>query len=166
MAIRDPARLFCLLAAGTVVCAAQQDQRTTAMHWADHYAAAYQVPSALVQSVIEVESAWNPRAVSAKGAVGLMQLMPATAMTFGVTNRFDIEQNIRGGVAYLARLLKLFDGDLRLVAAAYLSGENRVLPVGLSYSNAEVYRYVSKVARLYWEKRFKRREPEVFAQDD
>ena len=166
MAIREPARLFCLFATGTMVCAAQQDQRTMAMQWADHYAAAYQVPCELVQSVIEVESAWNPRAVSTKGAVGLMQLMPATAMTFGVTNRFDIEQNIRGGVAYLARLLKLFDGDLRLVAAAYLAGENRVLPVGLSYSNAEVYRYVSKVARLYQEKRFKRREPEVFAQDD
>ena len=166
MAIRESARLFCLFAAGTVVCAAQQDQRTTAMQWADHYAAAYQVPCELVQSVIEVESAWNPRAVSTKGAVGLMQLMPATAMTFGVTNRFDIEQNIRGGVAYLARLLKLFDGDLRLVAAAYLTGENRVLAAGLSYSNAEVYRYVIKVARLYREKRIKRPQLEVFAQDD
>ena len=166
MAIREPARLFCLFAAGTLVWAAQQDQRTTAMQWAGHYAAAYQVPCELVQSVIEVESAWNPRAVSTKGAVGLMQLMPATAMTFGVTNRFDIEQNIRGGVAYLARLLKLFDGDLRLVAAAYLTGENRVLAAGLSYSNAEVYRYVSRVARLYREKRFKRPQAEVFPQND
>jgi soluble lytic murein transglycosylase-like protein len=166
MAIRESVRLYCLFAAGTVVCVAQQDQRTTAMQWADHYAAFYQVPRPLVHAIIEVESAWNPRAVSIKGAVGLMQLMPATAITFGVTNRFDIEQNIRGGVAYLARLLKLFDGDLRLVAAAYLAGENRILAAGLSYSKAEVYRYVSKVARLYWEKRFKRREPEVFAQDD
>jgi soluble lytic murein transglycosylase-like protein len=122
MAIRESARLYCLFAAGTVVCAAQQDQRTAAMQWADHYAAFYQVPRELVHAIIEVESAWNPRAVSIKGAVGLMQLMPATAMTFGVTNRFDIEQNIRGGVAYLARLLMLFDGDLRLVAAAYLAG--------------------------------------------
>jgi hypothetical protein len=53
-----------------------------------------------------------------------------------------------------------------LVAAAYLTGENRILPAGLSYSNAEVYRYVSKVARLYREKRFKRPQAEVFAQDD
>jgi hypothetical protein len=53
-----------------------------------------------------------------------------------------------------------------LVAAAYLTGEDRILPAGLSYSNAEVYRYVSKVARLYREKRFKRREPEAFSQDD
>ena len=136
MAIREGARLFCLFVAGTVVCAAQQDQRTTAMYWADHYAVVYQVPRELVHSIIEVESGWHPRAVSNKGAVGLMQLMPATAATFGVTNRFEIEQNIRGGVAYLARLLKLFDGDLRLVAAAYLTGENRILPASLAYSSS------------------------------
>ena len=123
------------------------------------------VPRELVHSIIEVESGWHPRAVSNKGAVGLMQLMPATAVTFGVTNRFEIEQNIRGGVAYLARLLKLFDGDLRLVAAAYLTGENRILPAGLAYSNAEVYRYVSKVARLYREKRLKRLQTEGSAQN-
>jgi soluble lytic murein transglycosylase-like protein len=70
MAIRESARLYCLLAAGTVVCAAQQDQRITAMQWADHYAAFYQVPRKLVHAIIEVESAWNPRAVSIKGAVG------------------------------------------------------------------------------------------------
>src|SRR5438067_6762295 len=143
MAMTARLRFVCLFAVGAVVCTAHGDPRTVAMEWADHYASVYQVPSELVHSIIEVESAWNPRAVSTKGAVGLMQLMPATAMTFGVTNRFDIEQNIRGGVAYLARLLKLFDGDLRLVAAAYLTGENRILPAGLSYSNAEVYRYVS-----------------------
>ena len=165
MAIREGARLFCLFAAGTVVRAAQQDQRTTAMQWADHYAAVYQVPRELVHSIIEVESGWHPRAVSNKGAVGLMQLMPATAVTFGVTNRFEIEQNIRGGVAYLARLLKLFDGDLRLVAAAYLTGENRIVSTGLAYSNAEVYQYVSKVARLYREKRFKRFQTDGLAQD-
>ena len=68
-------------------------------------------------------------------------------------------------MAYLARLLKLFDGDLRLVAAAYLTGENRILPTGLAYSNAEVYRYVSKVARLYREKRFKRLQTDGLAQD-
>ena len=165
MAIRERAHLFCLFAAGTVVCAAQQDQRTTATQWADHYAAVYQVPRELVHSIIEIESGWHPRAVSNKGAVGLMQLMPATALTFGVTNRFEIEQNIRGGVAYLARLLKLFEGDLRLVAAAYLTGENRILRTGLAYSNAEVYQYVSKVARLYREKRLKRLQTDGLAQD-
>jgi soluble lytic murein transglycosylase-like protein len=165
MAIRERARLFCLFVAGTVVCAAQQDQRTTAMQRADHYAAVYQVPRELVHSIIEIESGWHPRAISNKGAVGLMQLMPATALTFGITNRFEIEQNIRGGVAYLARLLKVFDGDLRLVAAAYLTGENRILPTGLAYSNAEVYEYVSKVVRLYREKCLKRLQTDGLAED-
>jgi len=119
------------------------------MQWADYYAAAYRVPPELVHAIIEVESAWQPRAVSNKGAVGLMQLMPATAATFGVTNRFEIEQNIRGGVAYLARLLKQFNGDLRLVTAAYVAGEERIHSAGLRYSNAEVFAYVSKVALLY-----------------
>ena len=119
------------------------------MQWADYYAAVYRVPPELVQAIIEVESGWQPRAVSNKGAAGLMQLMPATAVTFGVTNRFEIEQNIRGGVAYLARLLKLFDGDLRLVTAAYVAGEQRILPAGLGYSDAKVFAYVSKVVRLY-----------------
>jgi len=165
MAMGEPARLVCLFAASVAACTAHGDPRTAAMEWVDHYASAYQVPSELVASIIEVESGWNPRAVSTKGAVGLMQLMPPTAVTFGVTNRFDTEQNIRGGVAYLARLLKLFDGDLRLVAAAYLTGENRILPVGLRYSHAEVYLYVLKVARKYREKRSKRLQGEVSAEN-
>ena len=115
-------RLSWLLVSLNVLCAGQSE-RATAMQWADYYAAVYRVPPELVQAIIEVESAWQPRAVSKKGAVGLMQLMPSTAANFGVTNRFEIEQNIRGGVAYLARLLKLFNGDLRLVAAAYVAGE-------------------------------------------
>jgi soluble lytic murein transglycosylase-like protein len=157
--------LFVYFVASAAVCTAHADPRAAAREWADHYAAAYQVPSELVHSIIEVESGWNPRAVSTKGAVGLMQLMPATAVTFGVTNRFDTEQNIRAGVAYLARLLKLFDGDLRLVAAAYLTGENRILLAGLGYAHAEVYQYVSKVAQLYRERRLKRLEGKVFAKN-
>ena len=148
-------KLSWLLLSGGVLWAGQSD-RATAMQWADYYAAAYRVPPELVYAVIEVESAWQPRAVSNKGAAGLMQLMPATAADFGVTNRFEVEQNIRGGVAYLARLLKVFNGDLRLATAAYVSGEQRILPAGLRYSNAEVFAYVSKVARLY-EQNAKRR---------
>ena len=66
-------------------------------------------------------------------------------------------------MAYLARLLKLFNGDLRLVAAAYLTGEAQILRAGLKYSNAEVYRYVVKVARLYREMRLKRLQTEALA---
>ena len=160
---RELARLFCAFVAGGVVCAGQ-NERTSAMKWADYYATEYRVPLELVHAIIEVESAWHPRAVSNEGAAGLMQLMPATAATFGVTNRFEMEQNIRGGVAYLARLLKLFDGDLRLVCAAYVAGENRILPVGLKYSNAEVLEYVRKVARLYERQRLKRFQSDVVSQ--
>src|SRR5215831_8238332 len=150
MASLPSSKLSCLFVVAGILCAGQSE-RAAVMGWADYYATVYRVPPELVHAIIEVESAWQAHAMSTKGAVGLMQLMPATAVTFGVTNRFDAEQNIRGGVAYLARLMKLFDGDLRLVAAAYLTGENRILPVGLAYSDAEVYRYVSKVARLYRE---------------
>ncbi|MGC1292028.1 MAG: lytic transglycosylase domain-containing protein [Candidatus Acidiferrales bacterium] len=113
------------------------------------YAAAFGVQAALVDAVIEVESGWNPDAVSSKGAAGLMQLMPATARRFGVHNRFDIEDNIRGGVAYLAWLIHLFRGDLRLVLAAYYTGESVILLRGLAYSSPEVFGYVNRVARAY-----------------
>jgi soluble lytic murein transglycosylase-like protein len=78
------------------------------------YASVFNVPVELADAVIQVESGWNPYAVSKKGAAGLMQLMPATAIRFGVRDRFNIEENIRGGIAYLAWLIRLFDGDLRL----------------------------------------------------
>lgn len=113
------------------------------------YASAFGVPVELVDAVIQVESAWNPYAVSNKGAAGLMQLMPATAARFGVRNRFDIEDNIRGGVAYLAWLIRLFRGDLRLVLAAYNAGESPILLRGLAYSSAEVFIYVTRVAQIY-----------------
>ena len=151
------ARLSCAFVAGGVLCAGQND-RAAAMKLADYYATAYRVPPELVHAIIEVESGWQPHVVSNKGAAGLMQLMPATAASFGVTNRFEVEQNIRGGVAYLARLIRLFNGDLRLVCAAYVAGENRILPAGLNYSNAEVFEYVRKVARLYERHRLKRYE--------
>lgn len=139
---------FCVLIAGGIGRAGQPE-RASALRWADYYAAMYHVPPELVHAIIEVESDWHARAVSDKGAAGLMQLMPATAVKVGVTNRFEMAQNIQGGVAYLARLTKLFNGDLRLVTAAYVAGENRILPAGLMYSNPEIFAYVSRVARLY-----------------
>jgi soluble lytic murein transglycosylase-like protein len=155
MAALPISKLSCLFMAGAVWCMGQSEQ-TTAMHWADYYAGVYSVPREFVHAIIEVESAWQPHAISTKGAAGLMQLMPATAVTFGVTNRFEVQQNIRGGVAYLAYLSQMFKGDLRLVTAAYLAGESRILSAGLQYSNAEVFEYVSKVARVYQQKRLKR----------
>ena len=117
--------------------------------WAAYYAAVYHVPLALVEAIIDVESGWNPYAVSDKGAVGLMQLMPETAYSFGVRNRFMVEENIRGGVAYLAWLMRLFHGDLRLVAAGYYAGERRIIRRKLEYSSSGTYEYVRRVAALY-----------------
>ena len=126
--------------------------------YAAHYAGVFHLPVELVEAVIEVESVWKPQAVSAQGACGLMQLMPATAQRFKAGNPFNIEQNIRAGVEYLAVLSRLFKGDLRLVLAAYAAGEGRILRRGLAYSHPEVLTYVQEVARLYrkkWEGRFR-----------
>jgi soluble lytic murein transglycosylase-like protein len=116
---------------------------------AAHYARLYRVPVKLIEAVIDVESNWNPIAVSPKGAVGLMQLMPETAFDVGVHNRFQIKDNIRGGVAYLAWLIQLFRGDLRLAIAAYIAGPRPILSRGLAYSSREVFEYVSRVAACY-----------------
>ncbi|MGA1998259.1 MAG: transglycosylase SLT domain-containing protein [Bryobacteraceae bacterium] len=119
------------------------------MCWADYYARAYGVPPEFVQAVIDTESAWRPYVVSSKGAAGIMQLTVPTAFTFGVTNRFQIEENIRGGVAYLAYLTRRFGGELRLVAAAYYAGEKPIGKLGLRCADADICRYVYEVQRFY-----------------
>jgi soluble lytic murein transglycosylase-like protein len=118
------------------------------MQWAKYYATRYGVPFEFVDAIIDVESAWQPYAVSDKGAAGLMQLMPATAYRFGVRNRFRIQENIQGGIAYLAFLMQEFR-DLRLVAAAYYAGESRIAKVGLKCADPDVTRYVSAIQRAY-----------------
>jgi soluble lytic murein transglycosylase-like protein len=119
------------------------------MCWTEYYARSFGVPLELVQAVIDAESAWRPDAISTKGAAGLMQLTVPTAVTFGVTNRFRIEENIRGGVAYLAYLIRRFEGELRLVAAAYYAGEKRIRKQRLGCADADIYRYVCEVQRFY-----------------
>jgi soluble lytic murein transglycosylase-like protein len=111
-------------------------------------ALAHGVDAALVEAVIRVESAFNPHAVSLKGAQGLMQLMPDTAARFGVKNAFDPEQNIHGGTRYLAELLEQFGGDIALACAAYNAGEKVVLRYGGIPPYPETQLYVSKISRL------------------
>src|SRR6185369_17330766 len=109
----------------------------------------YQVPARLVRAIIERESNWRECAVSQKGAVGLMQLMPLTAKRLQVHDRCDIDQNISGGVRYLAWLCQLFRHDYRLVAAAYYAGEEIVARRGLAYHNPDVVNYVARVRAAY-----------------
>jgi soluble lytic murein transglycosylase-like protein len=123
--------------------------REISAQWAEYYAAQYHVPVELVAAIIDEESGWNPYAVSNKGAAGIMQLMPATAVRFGVRNRFLVQENIRGGVAYLAWLKQKFNGDLRLITAAYYVGEYAISSQGLEYSSRDVQGYVKRVARRY-----------------
>jgi soluble lytic murein transglycosylase-like protein len=108
----------------------------------------YGVDPTLVRAVIHAESAFRPDAVSPKGAGGLMQLMPATAQRFDVSDRFDPEQNIAGGVAYLALLLDLFDGDRQLAVAAYNAGENAVARYDGIPPYEETQTYVKRVMQL------------------
>ena len=103
----------------------------------------------LVKAVIQVESNYNDRAVSHKGAMGLMQLMPATAARYGVISAFEPSQNIEGGVRYLKDLLQLFNNDIRLAAAAYNAGENRVIRLNDVPNFLETQNYVRKVLALY-----------------
>ena len=129
-----------------------QEVQALSARWAEYYALLYRVPVELVEAIIDEESGWNPYAVSRKGAVGLMQLMPQTAAKFGVRNRFRLDENIKGGVAYLAWLMDEFRGDLRLVTAAYYVGEGPILLRRLDYSSADVQGYVRRVARRYRER--------------
>lgn len=106
------------------------------------------VEEAIVRAIIHAESAFNPNALSRVGAQGLMQLMPATARRFGVGNAFDAGQNIRGGVQYLAWLLKRFNGDLTLAAAGYNAGEGAVDKYRGVPPYSETQRYVQRVGQL------------------
>jgi len=102
----------------------------------------------LVHSVIQAESAYNPFALSPKGARGLMQLMPSTARRFGVTNSFSIADNVQGGVRYLRYLMDMF-GDAKLAVAAYNAGEEAVIRYGGIPPYRETQNYVRAVSAAY-----------------
>ncbi|WP_205527169.1 lytic transglycosylase domain-containing protein [Solimonas sp. K1W22B-7] len=128
------------------VSKAIMDQR--AARWqasVSKHAKAHGVPVALVHAVIRVESCFDARAESRVGARGLMQLMPRTAAQLGVTDSFDADQNIAGGVRYLSQLLDRFENDTDLAIAAYNAGPNAVDAYGGIPPFGETRRYVERV---------------------
>jgi soluble lytic murein transglycosylase-like protein len=145
-------KLFCtaLFLSQVLSCLAQSPQlalRREAEYYVSAYARHYKVPVALVRAIVEEESNWRPCAISPKGAVGLMQLIPVTAERLGVRDPCNVSDNVAGGVRYLAWLKKKFASDLRLVAAAYLTGEEAIARRGLLYRNRDVVAYVSRIRK-------------------
>jgi soluble lytic murein transglycosylase-like protein len=109
----------------------------------------YRLDPELIRAIIKVESSFNPYAVSEKGAMGLMQLMPETAKEMEVETPFEAKENIMGGSRYLRKMLNLFDGDLRLGLAAYNAGPNKVMEKGAIPKIPETEQYVKKVMQEY-----------------
>ena len=138
-----------LLFFATLPCARAQPDASQAERCVRLYAAHYRVPPELIAALIDVESRWNPRAVSDKGAMGLMQLMPATARRYGANHPFDAEENIAAGTRYVTALMWEFHGDMRLVSAAYYAGDRGIAEKRLSYNNPDVVAYVGAVRVKY-----------------
>jgi soluble lytic murein transglycosylase-like protein len=130
--------------------AKKHDRRSKYDPIIERHAERYGVDPTLIRAVIQVESDFNPACVSHKGARGLMQLMPATARRFGVKRIHDPDENIRGGVQYLAYLITLFRDDLPRALAAYNAGENAVLKYGGIPPYAETQTYVKRAMTVYY----------------
>ena len=127
-----------------------RNRRSRYDSYIEQYAMSYGVDPVLVRAVIQVESDFNPRCVSNKNARGLMQLIPETARRYGVADVFDPEQNIRGGVKYLADLLSMFPGDLPRALAAYNAGEGAVQRYGGIPPYEETSTYVKRAMTVYY----------------
>src|SRR6185437_6178663 len=119
--------------------------------YAREAADSYALPVPLVVAVMKVESGFNPHAISNKGAMGLMQLMPPTASDMGVTDPFDPRQSLLGGARFLRFLMDEFHGDLARVLAAYHAGAARIHKSGGAIPFEETRKYVSAVLRTYGE---------------
>jgi soluble lytic murein transglycosylase-like protein len=136
--------------ASSAVSAAEEANREKITQMVREVSDRYRVDPALVRAVIQTESNWDSRAVSRKGARGLMQLVPGTAQQFGVSNVFDPQQNLDGGVHYLRMLLERYNGDLDRALAAYNAGPTAVDRAGGVPRYRETRAYVRKVTDSYF----------------
>ena len=130
--------------------AKRHDRRTKYDPIIERYAEKYRVDPVLVRAVIQVESDFNPKCVSNKGARGLMQLIPATARRYGVKTVHDPDENIHNGIRYLADLLEMFNDDLPRALAAYNAGEGAVVKHGGIPPYAETTEYVHRALTVYY----------------
>jgi soluble lytic murein transglycosylase-like protein len=136
--------------ASPLLTAAQQANRQKIEEMIREVSARYRVDPALVRAVIQTESNWNTSAVSRRGALGLMQLVPGTAQQLGVNNAFDPKQNLDGGVHYLRDLLERYNGDLDKALAAYNAGPGAVDRAGGVPRYRETREYVQKITNSYY----------------
>jgi len=147
-----PALICAQVLSAISMCWAQSPKpqaRLEAEYYVVAYAQHYRVPVALVRAIVERESNWQTCVISPKGAMGVMQLMPATAKRLGVTDRCNLDHSVSGGVRYLAWLMRRFHNDLRLVSAAYYAGEDTIGRRGLAYRNLDVVTYVRAIRTTY-----------------
>jgi len=164
-----PALIFTQVLSVISICWVQTPKpqaRMEAEYYVAAYAQRYGVPVALVRAIVEHESNWQPCVASPKGAVGLMQLMPVTAKRMGVKDRCNLEQNISGGVRYLAWLMRMFHDDLRLVVAAYYAGEDVIGRRTLAYRNPDVVTYVARIRTAYLRETINRRTTNTSSERD
>lgn len=136
-------------AARTTVCSVPRPRSASYESIVRDHADRQQLDPKLVHAVIRAESAYDPRAVSSKGAMGLMQLMPETARELEVDDAFDPESNIAAGTRYLRRMLDQFEGQLELALAGYNAGPEAVRRFGGIPPFAETRRYIERILREY-----------------
>lgn len=141
--------LILLLFWPLILCAQNNSAKARYDSIIQSLAVAYGVPADLIHSVIKVESNYNERAISPKGAMGLMQLMPETAQYYGVNDPFNPEENIKGGVLYLKDLIRLYNGQTAHVLAAYNAGQEALKKFNGIPPYRETIEYIQKVMALY-----------------